>query len=136
MDNLFLPREVGSIETGPQTFAGTDVLNTTFVFRKDPSLFDPPGTLNSVLVENAGQSTLNGIFDYVSDFNDRPYYIKDSNPDYFILWFENQWQIYDFLIDVAPIYYSIDNVPYPWHVLNWEALNIAYNPIPTVSKVL
>ena len=135
MDNLFLSREVGSIETGPQTFAGTDVLGTTFIFTKEVPP-DPLGLLNSVLVQNAGRSNLNGTFVYITEFNGKPYYNKDSNPDWFIIWFENQWQIYDFFINPLPLYFSSENVLYPWNVTNWSILDSIYNPAPTVTKVL
>ena len=133
MDNLFLSREVGSIETGPQTFAGTDVLNTTFLFSKEPDL---PGLLNSVLVENGGYSLLNGIFTYNSEFNSKPYYNKDGTPDWFIVWFNGQWQIYDFSNNFDPIYFSSEDVLYPWNVINWSVLAPIYGPAPTVTKVL
>jgi hypothetical protein len=137
MDNLFLSREVGSIETGPQTFAGTDVQNTTFIFRREPLVFDPPGLLNSVLVQNAGLNSLNGVFVYTTEFDSKPYYNKDGNSDLFIFWFLGQWMIVDFAEDAfEPIYFSFEDVPYPWHVENWSVLSPIYNPAPTVTKVL
>jgi hypothetical protein len=135
MDNLFLPREVGSIETGPQNFVGTNVLGTTFLFTREIPL-DPPGLLNSVFIQNAGLNNLNGTFVYVTEFNNKPYYIKNSNPDWFIIWFENQWQMYDFSLAQLPIYFSSENVLYPWNVTNWGVLNSIYNPTPTVIKTL
>jgi hypothetical protein len=136
MDNLFLSREVGSIETGPQTFAGTDVQNTTFIFRREPVPPDPPGLLNSVLVSNAGLNNLNGTFNYTTEFENKPYYNKDGNINWFIVWFENEWGIYEFSISNDPIYFSSEDVPYPWNVQNWSVLNPIYNPAPTVTKVL
>ena len=134
--SLFLPREVGSIETGPQTFAGTNVLNTTFLFRKEPVPVEPPGLLNSVLVSNGGQNSLNGIFSFSVEFNGKQYYNKDFNSDLFIVWFENEWGIYDFSISFDPIYFSPEDVQYPWNVVSWSALNPIYNPVPTATKVL
>jgi hypothetical protein len=134
--NLFLPREVGSIETGPQTFAGTNVLNTTFLFTKEPILPDLPGLLNSVLVSNGGLNSLNGIFNYTLEFEDKPYYNKDGNVDWFIVWFENVWGIYDFSISFDPIYISSEDVLYPWNVVTWTPLNPIYSPVPIVTKVL
>lgn len=136
MDNLFLSREVGSIETGPQTFAGTYVLNTSFIFSSYPALPEDPGLLNSVLVQNAGRANLNGIYNYITLFENKPYYIKDSNPDWFIIWFENKWEIYDYLLTPFPLYYSSENVLYPWNVINWSVLDPIYNPTPSVTKVL
>jgi hypothetical protein len=136
MDNLFLSREIGSIETGPQTFAGTNVLGTTFNFNPYPPTPEGPGLLNSVLVQNAGRNTLNGTYVYITEFNDKPYYIKDSNPDWFIIWFQNRWEIYDYEINFQPIYFSSENVLYPWNVTNWSVLDPIYNPLPTVTKVL
>jgi hypothetical protein len=135
MDNLFLSREVGSIETGPQTFAGTDVLGTTFIFRQEP-FSDPPGLLNSVLVQNAGYEILNGTFVYAAPFEDKQYYIKDENPDLFIIWFSNRWEIYNFGFSASSIYFSSEDVLYPWNVTNWSVFNSIYNPPPTVTKVL
>jgi hypothetical protein len=137
MDNLFLSREVGSIETGPQTFAGTDVVNTTFLFTKEQVIIvDPIGLLNSVSVQNAGRNILNGTYDYVTLFEEKPYYVKGGNPDYFIIYFEGQWEIYDYGISFNPIYFSAENVRYPWNVINWSVQSPTYNPIPTVTKVL
>lgn len=144
--SLFLPREIGSIETGPQTFAGTNVLNTTFNFIKKPLEIEGPGLLNSVLVQGAGLNTLNGIFTYTLLFNNKPYYNKDGNSDWFILWFQdywaiNYWGIYDFSINsIEPIYFSFENTLYPWNVTTWTAysdpLFLPYNPVPNVSKIL
>ena len=135
--NLFLPREPGSIETGPQTFAGTDVLNTTFLFTTEPPIIvDPPGLLNSVFLQNAGLSSLNGIYVYVTEFNGKPYYVNQFNSNLFILWFENNWEIYNFTINTLPIYFSPQDVLYPWVVTNWTVSNSIYNPAPTVTKVL
>lgn len=133
MDNLFLPREIGSIETGPQTFAGTDVLDTTFYFSKE---IDLPGLLNSVLVSNGGHSPLNGTFIYTTEYDNKPYYNKDGVGEYFIVWFNNQWGIYDFNEDdTDPIYYSNEDTLYPWGVESWQS-QLGYEPIPTVTKVL
>ena len=136
MDNLFLSREIGSIETGPQTFAGTDVLNTSFIFSSTPVIPEEPGLLNSVLIQNAGRNTLNGLFVYITEFEGKPYYVKDSNPDWFIIWFQGRWEIYDFNLSAFPIYFSTQNVPYPWSVTSWSISNSIYSPAPTVTKVL
>lgn len=133
--SLFLPREIGSIETGPQTFAGTNVLNTTFVFTKEPQVEDAPGLLNSVLVQNGGWSNLNGTFVYTTLYDGKPYYNKDGNGNWFIVWFESRWEIYDFSATLFPIYYSSQNVNYPWQVTNW-IFQEGYQPSPTVTKIL
>ena len=136
--SLFLSRELGSIETGPQTFAGTSVLGTTFLFTKEPVILpeDPLGLLNSVLVQNAGRAILNGTYDYVTLFEEKPYYVKGGNPDYFIIYFQGQWEIYDYSISINPIYFSAENVRYPWNVTSWSVSNIIYNPVPSVTKIL
>jgi hypothetical protein len=134
--NLFLPREIGSVETGPQLFAGTIVPNTTFIFTTSPEIPDAPGLTNSVLIQNAGRNSLNGIFDYSFELEGKPYYNKNGISNLFIVWFENEWGIYDFTISGDPIYYSSENVLYPWNVTNWLASNSIYNPIPSVTKVL
>lgn len=135
--SLFLSREIGSIETGPQTFAGTVNPNTTFYFVKTPIQDEIPGLLNSVLVKNGGYSPLNGLFNYTLEFDGKPYYNKDGNSNWFIAFFENKWQIYDFSENTLDgIYYSTQNVLYPWLVTNWSAINPIYLPIPIVEKVL
>jgi hypothetical protein len=136
MDNLFLSREVGSIETGPQIFAGTNVLNTSFIFSSTPVIPEEPGLFNSVLLQNAGLNQLNGTYIYVTEFEGKPYYYKSENPSLFILWFENQWEIYDFDLDVLPIYIGNENVLYPWNITLWQSPNPIYEPVPTVTKVL
>jgi hypothetical protein len=146
--SLFLSRESDSTETGPQIFTKNDGAEPVdFIFASLGSLFDSsssssssssegPGLLNSVLVENGGYSLLNGIFTYNSEFNNKPYYNKDGAPDWFIIWFNGQWQIYDFSINFEPIYFSSENVLYPWNVTIWQASEPIYNPVPTVTKVL
>lgn len=134
--SLFLPREIGSIETGPQTFAGTNVLGTTFLFIKEPEPIDPPGLLNSVLIQNGGWGNLNGVFSYTFLFDNKPYYNKDGNSNWFILWFNNQWQIYDFATNtIDPIYFSSQNTLYPWQVTVWQSLP-GYTPAPSATKVI
>jgi hypothetical protein len=137
MDNLFLPRGLDSIETGSQIFAGTNnVLNTSIFFIQNPLPPELPGLLNSVLVQNGGVGDLNGIFNYTTEFGGKPYYNKDGNGNWFIVWFENQWEFYDFSIDFSPIYFGVEDVLYPWDVTVWQTSNPIYNPVPTVTKVL
>jgi hypothetical protein len=134
MDTIFLPREVGSIETGPQIFAGTATPNTTIHFNL---ISEEPGLLNSVQVSNGGWSGLNGTFTYTTLFDGKPYYNKDGNGDLFIVWFNNVWGIYDFSINsIDPIYFSSQNTSYPWNINIWSVLNPIYNPPPIVTKVL
>jgi hypothetical protein len=95
-----------------------------------------PGLLNSVLVQNGGVGDLNGIFNYTTEFGGKPYYNKDGNGNWFIVWFENQWEFYDFSIDFSPIYFGVEDVLYPWDVTVWQTSNPIYNPVPTVTKVL
>lgn len=134
MNTFFLPREVGSIETGAQNFLRAG--NVPFVFQPDPALQDVPGLLNSVQVSNAGWNNLNGIFSYTFLFEGKPYYNKDGNSNWFILWFNNQWQIYDFSQNnIDPIYFSTEDVLYPWNVVNWQSLP-GFGPAPLVTKIL
>jgi hypothetical protein len=132
MDNLFLAREVGSVETGPQTFAGTTVPDTSIIFAKKiiiPSLF------SSVLVEGAGVLDVNGVYNYITDFEEKPYYTKGETGDYFIVYFENQWNIYDFQITSFPIYYAEEDVPFPWLVSEWFAFENNFEPVPVVTEI-
>lgn len=124
------------IHEGPQIFAGTNVLNTTFLFR-NPVSVDPTGLLNSVLVQNGGYAPLNGTFYFVSEFNDKPYYYKFGNNNLFIAYFDNTWGVYDFSENNGfPIYFSNEDVLYPWNVVNWSVSDSIYNPPPSVTKVL
>jgi hypothetical protein len=92
---------------------------------------------NSALIENGGVFDLNGIFNYVGEIEEKPYYNKDGNANWFIIWFNNKWGIYDFDIDpIDPIYFSVEDVLYPWNVTVWQSLNPIYEPVPTVTKVL
>jgi hypothetical protein len=138
MDNLFLPRGLDSIETGSQIFAGTNnVLNTSIFFIQNPLPPELPGLLNSVLIQNGGYSVLNGVFNYTLEFDEKPYYNKDGNSNYFTAYFENKWQIYDFSENsLEGIYYSTENVLYPWLVTNWLTINSIYLPVPIVTKIL
>jgi hypothetical protein len=133
---IFHPREVGSTETGPQLFAGTTVPNTTFYFNPYPVIQDVPGLLNSAIISNAGRVLLNGTYTYAGEFNLKPLYVNPSNPDLFIVFFENQWQVYDYTISFSPIYFSNQNVLYPWNVTLWNSSNSVYNPVPVVTRQL
>ncbi len=137
MDNLFLPREVGSIETGPQTFAGTNVLDTTFYFTQFPSSSSssPQQSFSSVLVSNAGEININGTYEFVTFLDDKPYYTKGGEGRFFIIYLEGQWNIYDFNISVDPIYFSSENVTYPWLVNTWISISTIYLPLPIVTEI-
>jgi hypothetical protein len=146
MDNLFLARPIGSAEIGSQIFTralGLEAnyfINTLFSSSSSSSssssVFEPPGLLNSVLIQNAGLNQLNGIYIYQSEFENKPLYAQEDNPDLFIFWFENQWEIYDFNLDFNPIYIGIQDVPYPWNISVWLSANPIYEPVPIVTKVL
>lgn len=141
MNNLFLPRNSGDIESGAQIFTKNIILGTTINFNPLPSAPEGPapegpGLLNSVLVQNGGIGDLNGTFNYITEFGGKPYYNKDSNGDWFIIWFENQWEFYDFSFSFSPIYFSVEDVLYPWNVTVWQTFNPIYSPVPTVTKVL
>jgi hypothetical protein len=154
MDNLFLPRESDSTETGPQIFTKNDGAEPIdFIFASLDFLFDSSSSsssseesssssseddsdlLNSVLVNNGGVSSTNGIYNFVSKFEGKPYYNNDNNC--FIVWFNNLWEIYDFDVDsIYPIYFSEEDVLYPWDVINWLSFDIIYDPPPIVTKIL
>lgn len=136
MDNLFLPRDVGSIETGSQTFAGTNVLGMTFNFNPYPSTLEEIGLLNSVLIQNAGLVTLNGLYDYITEIQNKPYYSNYTNTNLFIIWLENEWRIYDIEEENQIIYASSEDVYYPWNVINWIPTSPIYEPAPIVAKIL
>jgi hypothetical protein len=136
--SFFFPREVGSIETGPQIFAGTVVPNTTFYFNKTiipAQPIDPPGLFNSVQVQNGGLYSLNGTFDYVTESDGKPYYNKDSNGNLFIIWYLNSWGIYNFTLSSNPIYFSSEDVLYPWNVITWQ-VQAGYGQTPIVTKII
>ena len=130
MSTRFLPREIGSIDTGPQIFAGTEVPNTTISFA------ETLGLLNSVKVEGAGLSILNGIFSYTAEYANRPYYNKDGDGNLFVIYNFTEWEIYDFSENENPIYISeVTDANYPWNVSRWISLG-GYEPAPIVTKVL
>ena len=131
MSTRFLPRGIGSIDTGPQIFTKTDTPNTTISFT------EALGLLNSVRVENGAIASLNGIYTYVTEYFNKPYYNKDNNGNLFIVYDDTslQWSIYDFSLSEDPMYFSnITNVNYPWNVLTWYT--DLYPPAPTVTKIL
>jgi hypothetical protein len=84
-----------------------------------PEEENEPPIIYNVSVLNGGLSILNGTFNFISQFNNRPYYEKSSVGLYFIL-YNNGWGIYDFSIDSDPIYYSPSNSNYPWEATNWQ----------------
>jgi len=130
MSTRFLPREIGSIDTGPQIFAGTVVPNTTISFA------ETLGLLNSVKVEGAGLPILNGVYSYTSEYANRPYYNKDGNGNLFVIYNFVEWEIYDFSENESPIYTSIlTDANYPWNVSRWISLG-GYEPAPIVTKIL
>jgi hypothetical protein len=131
MNIRFLPRQPGSIETGPQLFAGTNDLNTTIYFG------ETLGLLNSVKTEGGGAEGLNGIFVYTSIYNDRPYYNKDGDGNLFIIYNDDQWEIYNFGMTDEPIFISNPTTAqYPWNIINWYTTDENLGPAPKVTKVL
>jgi hypothetical protein len=96
-----------------------------------------PGLLSSVNVQNGGRSNLNGTFVYTTEFQGKPYYNKGGNANLFIAWFENQWNIFDFSENALDaIYWSPENVLYPWLVNTWYTINSAYLPVPSVDQII
>ena len=135
MITRFLPRQIGSVETGPQMFIKTEVPNTTFIFSH---LLD---SVSSVSVQNGGYGTLNQVFNYITQLNNKPYYNVTSNSNLFIVYFSNAWGIYDFELSSEPVYFSTENVMYPWMVTNWQVTDNQnedwfYPPAPNVSQVI
>jgi hypothetical protein len=96
-----------------------------------------PGLLSSVDVQNGGWPNLNGTFVYTTEFQGKPYYNKDGNGNWFIAWFENQWNIFDFAENgLDAIYWSPEDVLYPWMVNNWYTINSQYLPVPKVNQII
>jgi len=96
------------------------------------------GLLSSVLVQNAGEQSLNGIFNFISLYNaEKPYYEKGNLGVHYIGQFEpNIWGIYNFSESLIPVYFSSENVLYPWLVQNWTASNIVSLPTPEVTQII
>lgn len=99
-----------------------------------PENGDQPPIIYNVSVSNGGLLNLNGTFNFVSQFNNKPYYEKGSLGIYFIL-YDNGWGIYDFTTDSAPIYFSSSNTDYPWEATNWQ-VNSNYLEIATPAPNL
>lgn len=135
--SFFFPREQGSIETGPQIFSRIGTQNTAFIFTKEPvSSSSSSGLLlNSALVSDAGVINIRGTYNFVTTLNDKPYYTKGLDGNYFIIFLDNQWNILDFTISSDPIYFSTQNVLYPWLVTTWVSASPSYLPLPTVTIV-
>jgi hypothetical protein len=96
-----------------------------------------PGLLSSVNVQNGGWGNLNGTFNYTTLFQGKPYYNKDGVGSWFIAWFENQWNIFDFSENgLDAIYWSPEDVLYPWMVKTWFTINSAYLPVPKVNQII
>jgi hypothetical protein len=95
-----------------------------------------PGLTNSVLVSSAGSININGTYIYVTELNNRAYYTKGGGGIFFIVYLDNQWNIFDYSISVNAIYFSSEDVLYPWLVNNWQVLNSIYLPLPSVTKIL
>jgi hypothetical protein len=133
MITRFLPREIGSAETGPQIFAGTEVPNTTFLFTQ---LLE---SVSSVLVQNAGYGPINNIYNYITQLNGKPYYNSLNNNDLFIIFFNNSWGIYDFSVSSDPVYFSLEDVQYPWNVNTWqinENVEGGFPPAPNLAQII
>ena len=105
-----------------------------YVSAKQENGEEQPPIIYDVSVVNAGLFNLNGIFNYVSEFNNKPYYEKDSNGLYFIL-YDNGWGIYDFSTSSEPIYYSSSNTDSPWEATNWQASFEYFAPAPNLFAI-
>ncbi len=125
----FLPRLGNDPQSGPILFTTDQNQNSNITFGIEA------GLTNSVSIQNAGLTSLNGEYNYI-DINDlKPYYAKGSEGYYYIIWINNRWDIYDFSQTSEAIYYSNENVPYPWLVLLWTSSDIQYNPTPNITKL-
>jgi hypothetical protein len=136
--SFFLPREQGSIETGPQIFTRTGIQNTRFLFTREPSSSSSSGPilLNSILVSNAGEINVRGTYNFVTTLNEKPYYTKGSEGIFFVIYLDNQWNIFNFNLSSNPIYSSTQNVLYPWLVTTWNSSSPSYLPLPVVTQIL
>jgi hypothetical protein len=111
-------------------------LRSPRVYDQEP-IQSGPGLLSSVDAQNGGWSNLNGSFVYTTEFQGKPYYNKDGNGNWFIAWFENQWNIFDFAENgLDAIYWSPEDVLYPWMVKTWFTINSKYLPVPKVSQFI
>jgi Bacterial lectin len=74
-----------------------------------------------ILVENAGLSSVNGIYKQYTYYNDKPRYSK-NNYNQEILWSGNQWVIFDKQDpnSMFYIYKSSSDVYNPWNAINWD----------------
>lgn len=101
------------------------------------SSVETSGSFSSVFIQNGGWVNLNGVFNYTSEYNGKPYYNRNGFGNLFIFWNNNQWNIYDFNQNpIDPIYFSTDNTLYPWNAQNWSTINNIYLPVPSVNGII
>ena len=125
----FLPRLGNDPQSGPIIFTTDGNQTSDFTFTIDY----PEGLLNSFLLQNAGRTALNGIFNWVSINNQKPYYIKGEESFYYVIWINGRWEIYDFSLTSDAIYFSNEDTNYPWQVTSWSVNNPSHNPPPIIT---
>jgi hypothetical protein len=129
IQTTFLLRLFNDPQSGSILFTTNGTQNSKIVFTIDPGLLD------SVLVQNAAQTSLDGQYNYITLLEGKPYYTKGSEGYYYIIWINNRWNIFDFSEESDAIYYSNEDVFYPWLVSTWTSLSPQYNPPPTVTRL-
>ncbi len=93
-----------------------------------------PEVLKMVSVTGGGYGPLNWLFLPTQILqNGKPYYSGQRDPNRAIKWFDGKWGIYDFGASSAPIYYSEEDVLFPWQVTTWLS-QPSYEPAPAVNK--
>lgn len=127
----FLPRLENDPQTGPITFATDENQDKKIIF----GIEFPIGLLNSLIVQNAGRLEMNGIYNYVDENDEKPYYTKGEEGFYYIIWINNRWDIYDFSLTSDAIYFSNEDTNYPWQVLSWTSSSVIYNPSPIIIQL-
>jgi hypothetical protein len=89
---------------------------------------------NAVLVEGAGISTSNGLYQYDRMINQRPYYIGINNDANYIALDGSQWVLFDEDVGTATFASDDNNVFYPWEA-NWYPTSSSYVPVPKFIPV-
>lgn len=129
IETKFLPRLLNDPQSGPIFFTTGQNQNNNIVFVTEI------GLTNSIFLQNAGKLELNGEYTFAGINEQKPFYTKGSEGYYYIIWINNRWDIYDFDQNSSAIYFSNENIYYPWQVMSWTASNSIYNPVPNITKL-